>query len=496
MQDSIPENDEWGTPLPLEKKPLTRWPQDILPKALEDFVRELARSTETPVELSTMLTLAVVATASQKKYRVEIKEGYHEPTNLWTIGILPPASRKSSVYREAIKPLRTWECQQKAIVEPLIKSTESNLKTMEARLKALRGQAAKASSEHEYNKLQEQIERLEGELPKVPTYPQIWASDVTNEQLGVIMANNEDAMALLSDEGGIFDIISGLYSDGRSNIDLFLQAHAGGSVRVDRGSRPPIFMERAVLTMGLTVQPLIIRNICGNKTYRGRGLLGRFLYVMPKSNIGTRTLEEQSMPPECAESFRALITTILNHPPLIRDEEQELYTLQLDEEAYTKWLEYAKCNEVMMGEEIGYLSHITDWAGKLPGAIARIAGLLHIVRHAHEYPWQHRITLQDMSAAVKIGHALTNHALAVFDLLQEDDAMNVARSIYQWIKEQNLEVFSRRDCLRKFRRYSKNEHQSGLTQLEDAEIVRKLDKTQSVGRPRDLYLVNPKIFKG
>lgn len=41
-------------------------------------------------ELSAMLALAVVATASQKKYQVQIKEGYHEPTNLWTIGILPP----------------------------------------------------------------------------------------------------------------------------------------------------------------------------------------------------------------------------------------------------------------------------------------------------------------------------------------------------------------------------------------------------------------------
>lgn len=495
MQDSIPENDEWGLPLSLERKPLLSWPQNILPNALEDFVCELARSTETPVELSAMLVLAVVATASQKKYQVQIKEGYHEPTNLWTIGILPPASRKSSVYKEATEPLKAWESKQKIAAEPFIKSAESNLKTMEVRLKALRAQAAKASNEHDYGKLQEQIEKLECDLPKTSTYPQIWASDVTNEQLGVIMANNEDAMALLSDEGGIFDIISGLYTDGRSNIDLFLQAHAGGSVRVDRGSRPPIFMERAVLTMGLTVQPLIIRQICSNKTYRGRGLLGRFLYVIPQSNIGKRTLEELPMPIECVESFRSIINAILNHNILIKDGAQELHTLKLDEEAYIKWLEYAKCNEAMMGEEIGHLSHITDWAGKLPGAIARIAGLLHVVRYAHGCPWNHNISLQDMSAAVRIGHTLTSHALAVFDLLQEDDSMNVARSIYQWIKEQKLEIFSRRQCSRKFRRYNKTELQAGLIQLDDAEIVRKLDRAQSIGRPKDLYLVNPNVFK-
>ena len=35
------------------------------------------------------------------------------------------------------------------------------------------------------------------------------------------MAANNEAMAVLSDEGGIFDILSGLYSDGKANIDLF-----------------------------------------------------------------------------------------------------------------------------------------------------------------------------------------------------------------------------------------------------------------------------------
>lgn len=495
MQVSIPENDEWGQPLSLEDKPLLPWPQNVLPQILEDFIRELARSTETPVELSAMLALAVLATASQKKYQVQIKEDYYEPTNLWTLAILPPASRKSSVYKEATRSLREWEFGQRAIASPLIKSVESNFKTMEARLKGLRAKAAKASNELDYSALQKQIEHFEEELPKVPSYPQLWASDVTNEQLGVIMAANEDAMALLSEEGGMFDIISGLYSDGKSNIDLLLQAHAGASVRVDRGSRPSIFMDRAILTIGLTVQPVIIRKICNNKTFRGRGLLGRFLYVIPKSNIGTRNLEEPPMPPEYAERFQRVIVAILNHNIPISEGKHVLYSLQLDEMAYSKWLEYAKYIEMMMGEEIGRLSHITDWAGKLPGAIARIAGLLHIFRYAHKKPHEYKISLEDMSAAIKIGHALTSHALVVFDLLQEDDAMNVARLIYLWIREQKRLMFSRRECSRKFRGFDKNELKAGLEKLEEAEITRQLQQTQFSGRPSDRYLVNPKVLE-
>ena len=63
-------------------------------------------------------------------------------------------------------------------------------------------------------------------------------------------------------------------------------------VRVDRGSRESVILNRPVLTIGITVQPQIIKEICSNKTFRGRGLRGRFLYVMPKSKIGLRTLEE------------------------------------------------------------------------------------------------------------------------------------------------------------------------------------------------------------
>jgi hypothetical protein len=496
MQQSIPSqhiNDGWGDPLPLVGRQLPKWPDRVFPEVLESFVRELARSTETPIELGSMLALAVVATASQNKYQVQIKEGYCEPLNLWTMGILPPASRKSSVYKEVTAPLKDWENAQKISTEPLIRSADSHRKTMEARLKGLRAHAAKATNESEYAKLQDEVEAFESKLPEVPTYPQIWASDVTNEQLGVIMSSNDEAMALLSDEGGIFDIISGLYTDGRSNIDLLLQSHAGSPVRVDRGTRPPIFMKRAVLTIGLTVQPQVVRKICSNKTYRGRGLLGRFLYVIPHSNIGSRSWEELPMSLGCAKKFHAVVSGILNHP--MPDGDTKIHSLYLEEEAYKKWLEYAKCNETLMGEEIGHLSHITDWAGKLPGAIARIAGLLHVVRYAHQYPCEHKICLHDMVAAVKIGHTLSYHALAVFDLLQEDEAMNIARSIFYWIKEQKFEIFTQRDCSRKFRRHKKTELQASLSLLEEAEIIRQAEASYVGGRPSTVYLVNPKIIR-
>lgn len=204
MQDPL-YNHEWNYPHPLpEGVPLLPWPKDVFPEPFESFTRELSRSTETPIELSSMLILAVVAASSQKRYKVQIKTDYSEPVNIWSIIILPPGSRKSRVYSEVTFPLREWEEMQKQAMESSIQSINSKRKTMEIRLKELRAQAAKADVS-KYELLQQQIENIEKETPEAPCYPHLWTSDITPEHLGTIMATNDEAMAVMSDEGGIFD---------------------------------------------------------------------------------------------------------------------------------------------------------------------------------------------------------------------------------------------------------------------------------------------------
>ena len=78
----------------------------------------------------------------------------------------------------------------------------SNAKTAEVRLKELRSRAAKASGE-KYSKLQQEIEIFEQQIPTVPICPQLWTSDITPEQLGTLMAENDEAMSVLSDEAGV-----------------------------------------------------------------------------------------------------------------------------------------------------------------------------------------------------------------------------------------------------------------------------------------------------
>lgn len=496
QQNNASSNNEWTPPLPLpEGVSLLPWPSAVFPEPFEMFVQELSRATETPIELAAMVTLSTVATLAQNKYEVQVKEDYSEPLNIWTATVLPPASRKTKVYTVTTKPLRDWETEQKTLMEPTIVTLESKKKTLDARIKHLRGNAARAKNEQEFQQQQILIEELEKEIQETPAYPQIWTGDITPEHLGTIMAANGEAMAILSDEGGVFDILSGLYSDGKANIDLFLQSHAASPVRVDRGSRPPIILQRPVLTLGLTIQPHTLSTICKNKTFRGRGLLGRFLYVIPKSNIGKRKLDIPSMTAEVKIQYEKKIKSIFKHHFDSNNHPDRITKIPLNPEAYSKWLEYAKLVESLMGEEIGLLSHITDWAGKLPGAVARISGLLHVMRHADTSPMECEIVLEDMEAAVKISHCLVNHALAVFDLIEKDCSLEIAQLIIRWLKENRFQDFTFRKCQRKFRRYKKDSLRSGIDLLKEHEYLKEWQLKPEAGRPSDVFDVNPHLYE-
>ena len=485
--------DEWDPPHEFEGVKLPKWPNNAFPEQAQKYIQELSRSSETPIELAAMLFLPTVATASHKKYIVEIKTSYRETVNLWTLSVLPPASRKSSVYGQITTPIRLWEEQNKAALEPIIKTKISKNKTIEEKIKRLRQRAANTNDDASFDELQEKISALERELTSMPTYPQLWTSDITSEHLGTLMAQNDEAMSILSDEGGIFDIIGGLYSNGRANIDLLLQSHSGSPARVDRGSKPPIFLKHAVMSMGITVQPEVVKRVCKNKTFRGRGLLGRFLYVMPTSNIGFRTLEEAPMDDSVNIHYMESITAILNHSYDMTNGSPHQHILKLEPEAYLKWLEYSKMLEIMMGRDLDFLSHITDWAGKLSGQIARIAALLHIYRYAFEKPWEQSISAQDMQGAIKIGHVLTRHALKVFDLIHEEDGIEVAKDILKWIAESNLEQFTQRACGRKFRSYQKHKLlRPGLNILKEGGYLHESKSQPPKGPCSIMFDVNPK----
>lgn len=492
---TLPTATDWPVPISLESSVLPDWPDDVFPSPVQDFVTALSKATETPPELAALLVLATLATAAQGKYRVRMKADYFEPVNLWTCVALPPGTRKTAVQVAATAPLTAWEREQREAMDADIKRAESEHKTLTERIAHFRKLAAKAKEE-DLDGLRKDIARMEAELPMIPKVPQLWTEDVTPENLGTIMADNDERMAVLSDEAGIFDILAGRYSGGVPNLDIFLKGHAGSTVRVNRGSRPPVFMQRPTLSFGLSPQPDVLRGMTDKPSFRGRGLLGRFLYALPLSNLGYRALDATPLSEDVCLRYAGRITAMVNHSTNTDEQGRPCaHVLKIEPAALDEWMPFARKVEGNMreGEEYFYM---TDWAGKFPGAVARIAALLHIARYATIQPQDRPIALIDMQAALRMANVLSAHALAVFDLMGADPALDGARTVLRWLKREGKDTFTFRDChyVHKSRYPRAAELEPVMEVLMERHFIRpRVEKVAH--RPSRIFEVNPAILQ-
>ncbi|RRS32400.1 MAG: hypothetical protein OI74_11570 [Gammaproteobacteria bacterium (ex Lamellibrachia satsuma)] len=486
MNSASPPQEEWPKLVPLDAPNLPRLDLAYLPGWAGDYARAIAADTETPPELAAGMILVASATAAARHLRVMVKPGYFEPCNLWVVVALPPGNRKSAVQSAATSPLIGWERDQSEIMEPEIKHITSERKTLEARAKEKRNKAAKEKDTNKAKALALEAADLEAELPEIPMQPQIWTSDATPERLGSMLAEQNECMAWLSSEGGVFDLLQGRYSNGIPNLDLVLKAHSGDAERVDRGSRPPVFLHSPRLSIGLSPQPDVLRGLAAKPGFRGRGLLGRFLYLLPPSPLGYRTLESVPVPESALNAYTAGIRAMLDWVPATdEDGNEQPHLLRLSEEAYSEWHDFAKTLEVQMRPG-GDMEHFTDWAGKAPGAAARLAGVLHGIKHAHGKPWEAVITAETMINALEIIAVITRHSLATLDMMGADPTIAAARHVWDWIERGRLPSFIVRDAFNALRStFPRVQHiRDALEALEERGYVEVMEpQKDGPGRP-------------
>jgi hypothetical protein len=486
----------WPSVIPLDDVTLPGFPIEAFPDPLGRMCQAVANATETPIELAAMMGLATVATCTQRVFEIAADVSYREPLNLWTVSALESGNRKTAVYVAMTEALRTKErdlCEQ---AKNSIAKAESERETIETRIKVLRGRLANSADSADIAVGQVEIDELRATMPDVPASPRLWAQDITPEKLGALMADNRERLALLSDEGGLFDILAGRYSNGVPNLDTFLQAHAGAPVRVDRGSRPPVVMYRPALTIGLSPQPGVLRGLTAKAGFRDRGLLARFLYTLPASRLGYRSLKTAPVSEVVREAYHNMAFALLTFEPS-RDADGDTvpFIVQLSPEARKEWWEFAESVECNLRPQ-GLYEHIKDWAGKLPGAALRVAGNFHCVEHAKRQPWASELSLETMRGAVTVLTVLSTHALAVFGLMGADPAIEAARKLWQWVEQNRRTSFTGRDCFNAVRgTYPKMaELEPGFGVLIERGYVMPHEEQRSgPGRPSRAYSVNPSL---
>jgi hypothetical protein len=271
---------------------------EFLPSWAGAYSREVSQCAQTPEAFGVMVGFSTLAACLQKRFEVSpFNDTYVEPLNLWTLGVLPPGARKTFVVEQHNEPIVQWERERAIALQPRIDEVETTRAILTRRIDKLEKDAANESDSSQRAALTDEIRRLKQEMPDELRAPRLFTTDCTPERFQALLVEHGERMALLSDEGGIFEIMAGLYSDGRCNLDVFLKSHAGSPCMADRASREA-HLNNPLSTFGLAVQPTIIEELNrGNKRrFRGTGCLARFLYDVPESTVGKRDMTRRGNP--------------------------------------------------------------------------------------------------------------------------------------------------------------------------------------------------------
>ena len=483
----------WPEIIPLESHVTDRIPSTFLPGWLGEMAMAVSESTETPFDMAALLALVVASSCVSGKADVSPEPGYVEPLNLYVCAAMESGNRKTAVFNRLISPLSEWERLETDRVTPVRTGALSQFRTIEARIDYLRKKGAKAEDQSE---VMREIQRLEETLPEVPSFPRHFSDDVTPERLAGMMQEQGGRIAVFSDEGGIFDILAGRYSKGVPNLDLWLKGHSTSLLRVDRQdrTRPPIIIDKPHLTVGISPQPDVLAALRDKPGFRGRGLLARFLYALPKSQLGYRTLAVRSIPPDIETRYGNGIRRLLAYSP------DGALHLCFTAAAYREWKDFQTATELQFRGG-GILEDLKDWGSKLPGAAARIAGVLHMAMcvdgQGPGIPLE--IEKPTVVAAIEGASSLVSHCRAAFALMDQDPGTKKAERILAWIQRKRTSFFTARDCFRAHQALFKGvaAMMPSLMLLEQHGYIRMDRRDSSGGRPpSELCEVNPAFLGG
>lgn len=479
----------WPELIPFSDYTLPKITCDHLPGWAGTYAKELAETIQVPEELAVSCVLGALSLAATGAINnIEIKPGYSETLNLYILATLMSGERKTATLNGALKVFYSWMDENRHEQIEEIMKTESTIKSLQRIIEQKRKNLHKITDQTKQMQKIKEIAEEEKKLPEVPTIPRLIADDCTPEQLPRLLRDNNETLGICSAEGGIFDTIAGRYSKGIPNLDLFLKAHCGEPSSTDRVGRAAITLQNPKLVLCLCPQREIMENLSSKEGFRGRGLIARFLYLLPESKVGYRKVETRKIATNIVDEYEKNIRYLLN----MRGKEITLY---LDKDAYGLWAEFSSHVEKELRDS-GDFEQIRDWAGKLPGTAARIAGLFHCVEN--DITNAQVVSAKNMQMALDLSASLADHAREAIAQMGCDHTRKVAVKIISWIRSAGTEEFTARQCFRALQGSFKTQEEidSGLKSLETRGYVRTSQKqTNDKGRPYIEYTVNPEVFK-
>jgi hypothetical protein len=423
-------------------------------------------------------------------------------------------SRKSSVFRAVTGPVRRYELAHNRDHTLAIQQGAARRRLLEGRLRRVEREAIDADAAAGG---EDRVLALVAELAAIETTHalSLIEGDCTPEALLGALAEQGGSLAMMAPEGGLLTTVTGMqYSDsGIANLDALLAAHAGDALKTLRVGRGQRDIPDPALTIGLTLQPAVLAGLAGRPDFKGRGLLARFLYSLPRDLLGERDVDPPAMADAVSDEYARRIRALLDLPPAqdapaggspgTPGTEGQApagcatprHELALSAEAHDALTAFMRWIEPRLAED-GALAGDDGWAHKLAGHTARIAALLHLASDDPVRALAEPVPAPTMERAIRLAGAyLIPQARAALRSMGADPAMEEARHVLAWIARHQKTSFTRRDVCRDMRKRfpQPGAAERALRFLSDLAYLRRTQpETDRHGRrPDAAYTVNP-----
>jgi hypothetical protein len=513
-------SERWDEPIPFDRMPaVPAFPTDTLTPWLREWVKGVAEELQVPEDLPGMTCLGVASGAAAKKFHVFVRPGFVEGCNLYAVAQAEVAERKTAVFDRAMGPVKAYEEAQLEAAQAEIATRRVERQMLQQALRAAehRARTAAATSANPENgtpamtaaeaRRQARAEAIQiaGQLANlvVPEPPQYVADDATPEALAEVLDAQGGRILVASDEGSAFEIAKGRYSDG-PNFEIWLRGHTGGDVRVNRTGRGPltgrgrrgqIHVKGATISAAMVVQPDVVASLADKPALFRRGWAARWLFSVVVGYVGRRKTNPDPAPEKVLADYHSSMLALwgLQVPKggtelVCSDEARKAF------EDFLAWME---------PRLPAYPVRLKQWAGKLVGASARIAGILHLA-DAVGASGSVAAPVSGTTAANAIRLAkeyLLPHARAAFALMGTSELVADAMHALKWIRGHHKAGgearLSKRDIFRGCEGHwpTVAELEPVLRLLEQHHYLKALPPSERPGpgrRPSVEYLVNPR----
>lgn len=400
-----------------------RFPVELLPEQMGQYVTDLAERKQVPVDLVALSMLGIISGITGPRIVIRRDHDFVEPTNLYVLTGMDSGSAKSPAVTELRKGL--WKASQ-SVREAHEANLRERQQELDAEIERCLSRANNiATPLDEKTGLKARAKDLQKEtelLAQKPPRPPVLAldGDTTPEALTDRMAANGCGGSVIDDEGTLLRNLGGQYSGKTANLAVLLKAYDCLPYFPSRATRETGEMERAALSITISPQPRLVADMMRNTMMEDTGLINRFLLSMPGDLVGMRQGRPSTFIDDAPERsdghlkawWADLLDSLARYPVLAAGSlEDNAAVIDLTREAWKLHYDFQEAFEPRMdGSRGGDLAKVRGWASKHCGRVLRLSAHLHM---GAGWTTDDRLVEQTMRSAIGLGDWALEHFLHV-----------------------------------------------------------------------------------